>query len=264
MLFALLTSLTTLASSCVNYRDLVNFNEADLPASSPEAIRYAEPLEIQPNDLLRINVYSLDPLAAAPFNIEREGGFQMPMGGGDQLQVLELFHGYFVGEDGYIDFPALGSLEAAGKTIAELKADLRVRLEKYIKEPVVNIRYLNFKVTVLGAVNMPGVLRLTNPRVTVLEALGYAGDLTDYADRSDVLVIREVDGQREYAHLDLQTDDIFESDYFYLEQNDLIYVRPIPARTATVADPAQRIIQYGSGVLSVVALALTIILNNNN
>lgn len=245
-----------LCSSCVAHRELINFNEADLPDRSPEQIVNAMNLKVQPEDLLKITVHSLDPLAAAPFNIEQEG--QLQMGGNQGAQMLELFTGYFVDQGGYIDFPVLGRISVVGKTLEEVKIDLMGQLTEYLKDPVVNIRYLNFKVTILGEVNLPNTLRLTNKRVTLLEAIGMAGDLTDYANRTNILVIREEAGVRTYQRLNLQSDEIFTSPYFYLQQNDVVYVEPIQARVATVADPAQRIISYTTAVLSLTSLIIAL------
>ncbi len=257
-LFYLLFSGLLFFSSCVSHKELVNFNEANLPEGQPEQIINAMNITIQPEDLLRITVHSLDPLAAAPFNLE-EGNNNNRMAGGNQgTQQLELFTGYFVDQEGFIDFPVLGRIPVEGKTLEETKNDLINRLQTYLKDPVVNIRYLNFKVTVLGEVNVPGTLRLTNKRVTLLEAIGMAGDLTDYAQRNNVLVIREQDGSRTYERLNLQSDEIFTSPYFYLQQNDVIYVEPLRARVATVADPAQRIISYGSAALSLITLVIAL------
>ena len=245
-------------TSCVSHGELISFNQTDLPASSPEDIVNAMNIRIQPEDLLRITVHSLDPLSAAPFNIEQEGQNRQLGGGNQGSQQLELFTGYFVDQNGFIDFPVLGPIAVEGKTLEETKVMLVERLQRYLKDPVVNIRYLNFKVTVLGEVYAPGTLRLTNKRVTLLEALGMAGDLTVYAQRKNVLVIREMDGVRSYARLNLQSDEIFTSPYFYLQQNDVIYVEPLRARVATVADPAQRIISYSSAALSLVTLIIAL------
>ena len=248
-------------SGCVQYREIVSFDEGAIPAA-PEVIANDAPLEIRPDDLLRIQVHSFDPLAAAPFNLEPAGtgGAMMMQGGLQQLATLELFQGYLVDDDGNIDFPVLGPIEVVGLTLEELKGQLRRRLTEYLREPVVNVRILNLKVTVLGEVNVPGVIRLTNPRVTVLEALGLAGDLTNYADRSRLLVVREREGERVFAELDLRDPGVFASPYFYLEQNDLVYVRPIEARVATVADPGQRVLQYTSAILSAIAIVVAIVL----
>lgn len=247
-------------SSCVSHKELINFNEAQLPYGSPETILNALELKIQPEDLLRITVHSFDPLAAAPFNIEPEGqnlqiGNQIGQAGGNSL---ELFMGYFVDQEGFIDFPVLGRIEVAGLTLDQAKFKIYELLQPYLRDAVVNMRFLNFKITVLGEVNAPGAVRLTNKRVTLLEAIGMAGDLSNYANRTNVLVIREKEGSRQYARLDLQSAEIFTSPYFYLQQNDVVYVEPIRARVATVADPAQRIISYASAGLSIITLIIAL------
>ncbi len=253
----LLTSL----SSCVPHSELINFNEANLPEDQPEAIVNAMNLTIQPEDLLRITGHSYDPLAAAPFNVEPAGQQNMQgigQGGTGGNYTLELFMGYLVDQEGYIDFPVLGRIEVEGLTIEEAKLRIYELLQTYLKDPVVNMRYLNLKITILGEVQLPGVQRLSNKRVTLLEAIGMAGDLTDYANRSNILVIREEEGRRTYTRLDLQSAEIFTSPYFYLQQNDVIYVEPIQARVATVADPAQRIISYASAGLSIITLIIAL------
>ncbi|MCB9294252.1 MAG: polysaccharide biosynthesis/export family protein [Lewinellaceae bacterium] len=257
----LLLATALLLSSCVSHQELINFNAAQLPYDSPEDILNAMELKIQPEDLLRITVHSFDPLAAAPFNLEAEGQNNMMMGnqmGQGGANSLELFMGYFVDQEGFIDFPVLGRIEVAGLTLEQAKFKIYELLRPYLKDAVVNMRFLNFKVTVLGEVNAPGTVRLTNKRVTLLEAIGMAGDLSDYANRTNVLVIREREGSRQYARLDLQSAEIFTSPYFYLQQNDVVYVEPIRARVATVADPAQRIISYASAGLSVITLIIAL------
>lgn len=252
-------------SSCVSHQELINFKDAPLDTTSPEEILNALELKIQPEDLLRITVHSYDPIAAAPFNIEGQGQGQggmnmnqMQMQGQGGANSLELFMGYFVDQEGFIDFPTLGRVEVAGLTLDQAKFKLYELIRPFLKDAVINIRFLNFKVTVLGEVNAPGTIRLTNKRVTLLEVLGMAGDLSPYANRTNVLVMREREGSRQYARLNLQGADIFTSPYFYLQQNDVIYVEPIQARVATVADPAQRIISYASAGLSIVTLIIAL------
>lgn len=254
-------------SSCVQHRQLINFNEADLPEDTPEQIVNAMNLTIQPEDLLRIDVHSIDPLAAAPFNPGTGPDGQRPQNNMQMMQgnqgqsgnyMLELFQGYLVDQNGYIDFPVLGQLKVEGLTIEEAKGQIYELLQEYLKDPVVEMRFLNLKITILGEVNIPGVQRLSNKRVTLLEALGMAGDLSDYANRNNVLVIREEEGRRTYTRLDLQSAEIFTSPYFYMQQNDMIYVEPIQARIATVADPAQRIISYTTAGLSLISLIIAL------
>ena len=248
-------------SSCVSHQELINFNDAQLNFDSPENILNAIELKIQPEDLLRITVHSYDPIAAAPFNIEQEGqgGMNMnQMQGQGGSNSMELFMGYFVDKEGFIDFPTLGRVEVSGLTLDQAKFKIYNLIQPYLKDAVVNIRFLNFKVTILGEVNGPGTRRLTNKRVTLLEALGMAGDLTDYANRTNILIIREKEDSREYARLNLQNADIFTSPYFYLQQNDVIYVEPHQARVATVADPVQRFISYTTAGLSIITLIIAL------
>lgn len=245
-------------SSCVTHESLISFEDG-VPTMAAELIENQPPLRIQPNDLLRIQVHSINEEAAAPFNIEglgQQGGNQMMQQQGGA--GLERFIGYYVDEGGGIDFPVVGRIQLEGLTTEAAKDKIRNLVLPYLTDAVVNVRFLNFKVTVLGEVNAPGVLQLTNQRVTILEALGQAGDVTPYARRDNILIMRELNGERTYARLNLQDYAIFQSPYFYLKQNDVIYVEPQQARVATVADPAQRFISYGSGLLSIVTLIIAL------
>lgn len=259
----LLPLLTVLfLTGCVNHRELVSLPETELPADYVEEIVNAMELEIQPEDLLRIDVHSLSEKGAEPFNME--SGNQNPMMGGGMMQGgggmnnLELFMGYFVDQNGYIDFPTIGPVEVGGLTLLQAKEKLYELIRPRLKDAVINIRFLNLKINVLGEVNLPGAIRLTNKRVTILEAIGMAGDLTDYANRTNVLVLREKDGRRTVGRLNLQDRGILQSPYFYLQQNDVVYVEPTQSKIATVADPVQRVISYTSAGLSFISLIIAL------
>jgi polysaccharide export outer membrane protein len=264
--FVLFLVSTLFFTSCVSHKELVNFNNEEAPLEvGTEDIVNAMNLTIQPEDLLRIQVHSADKdqLAALPFNIELPNQQQNMVQQANQAgsggnYPIELFNGYLVDQEGNIDFPVIGKIEVNGLTLEEAKAKLVSLLEKYINIPIVNMRFLNLKITILGEVNNPGTIRLSNKRVTLLEAIGMAGDMSIYANRNNVLVIREENGKRTTARLDLQTAEIFTSPYFYLQQNDVVYIEPTKARIATVADPVQRFISYGSGVLSIVTLIIAL------
>ena len=251
----LYAALLLFCSGCVSYKELVNFKDVRVPQGKTEEIENSLELRIQPKDLLRIQVESVDPAAAIPFN---ENGISNGLGQVSN-QNLQLFQGYLVDEDGFIDMPLLGRIEAAGQTVESLQFLVRGKLKTYLRDPVVNVRYLNFKVTILGEVTVPGVVPLPNSRVTILDALGMAGDLTDYANRNSVLIVREQDGERSYKRINLQSDEIFNSEYYYLKQNDVIYVEPIKARTATVQDPGQRLVSYLAPVLSVASIVIALL-----
>lgn len=253
-LFGLLL-LATFASSCVTYDELLNFSEGEPYPDQPQEITDSPELEIQPDDLLSIRVYALDIEAALPFNVDPPNVNMNNMG----AQSMRPLFGYLVDNDGNIDFPILGSIRAGGLTTNELKASILEKLKNYLKDPVVTVRFLNFRVTVLGEVNNPGSFLVANERISVLDALGLAGDVTPYSDRNQVQVVREENGYRTYAVLDLQDREIFKSPYFYLQQNDMLYVQPLGERTASLRDQSQRALPYVSAGITLITLILTIV-----
>jgi polysaccharide export outer membrane protein len=262
-----LTSLSLLLglSACVQHHQLVSFPAKTSPFPATEALLNNIELRAQAHDLLRISVHSFNPEAAAPFSLDPLGAQQnqqmmiQQQGGGNQGNYgMELFNGYMVDPEGYINFPVLGRLKVGGLTLGQIDTLVTTATQPYLKDAVVNVRFLNLKITVLGEVGNPGIVRISNPRINLLEALGNAGDFTPYANRTNVLLIREENGQRTYQRLNFQAADLFRSPYFYLRQNDILYVEPLQAKVATVADPVQRAVSYGSGVLSIVTLLLAI------
>jgi polysaccharide export outer membrane protein len=177
-----------------------------------------EPI-IEPNDILYISVSSIDEEVTKPFKrtIASEGS---ATSNNIQLQ------GYLVDSDGNIRFPVLGSLSVMGKTRGTVEKELKTKLSEYIKDVVVDVRIINFKVTVIGEVKMPGVFRIKDERVTLPEAIALAGDFTEDGKRSEVTVIREVDGVRKVARIDFTKSDVFTSPFYFLKQNDIVYVEP--------------------------------------
>lgn len=251
----IIASLST--SSCVRYPELVSFAPIN-DSIPPEVIENFVDLRIAPQDLLSIKVSSYPPEAAEPFNLDPVGR-NMNLGNLQNTQNLGLFSGYLVDNEGYIDFPTIGPIKVAGLTTREIKNKVAEAIKPYLKESVVNVRILNFKVTISGEVNRPGTVTVANQRVTILEAIGLAGDFTNYANRANVLVTREEGGIRKYARLNLQSPEVFQSPYFYLQQNDYVYVEPIKARVATVADPFSRALSFGSAALSLVTIIVTLV-----
>jgi polysaccharide export outer membrane protein len=257
--------------SCVRYRDLVNFRESPLPVDQTERITQETTLKIQPNDLLQITVSAGDSeagqLAAAPFNqaspAQQQGGFfvqqqQQLATTGPASYPLELFNGYFVNSEGSVNMPTLGTVRLGGMTLAEAHTHLLALLAPYLEAPGIDIRFLNLKVTLLGEIARPGMLRLSNPRTTVLEAISAAGDLSSFANRRNVLLIREVDGQRSYYRLNLSRGELFASPAFYLRQNDIIYIEPLPIKIAATPDLISRIISYTTAGLSLLTLIIAL------
>ena len=184
--------------------------------------------KIQPDDLLSIFVSSVDMEAAGSFNLET---VVIPSPNGQSALAQRQQQFYLVDNEGNINFPILGTLKIGGLTKAQMLDLIISKLKKYLKDPVVNIRIVNFKVSVQGEVLRPGVITSSSERLTLPEALSLAGDLTIYGRRDNVLIVRELNGKKEYQRVDLTKSDFINSPYYYLSQNDLIYIEPNTAKS---------------------------------
>lgn len=205
---------------------------------------------IQPSDILTIVVTASDPKVLTPFSPLST----MPVGNMTQQTDLALRPTYTVDNEGNINFPILGKVRLGGLTRLEATEVLRKRLESYIQDPLININYSNFRISVLGEVLRPGSFVLPTERATVLEALGMAGDMTIRGVRNNVLLIREVDGQKQMHRLDLTKQDVLNSPYYYLAQNDVIYVEMNQAQMNN-----SKLGANSSIIVSVAGLLITVI-----
>ncbi|MEP6466256.1 MAG: polysaccharide biosynthesis/export family protein [Parafilimonas sp.] len=237
--FYLLIVLAGFLNSCTTPKNITYFQDlTDTSKIYTQIIKGTYEVQIQPDDILEIIVNSINADAAAPFNLGNTNFASAP----SILSVTTSIptiksnplstgsnatgSGYLVSKDGYIDIPILGSIQAKGLTITQLKDTLSYRLDKYLQDPIINVRLLNYKVTVLGEVKQPATYTIPSERLTVVDAIGMAGDLTIYGKRENVLLIREENGERKFVRLNLNSSNIFESPYYYLKQNDIIYVEP--------------------------------------
>ena len=186
--------------------------------------------KIQTDDLLTIVVSAQDPEVAAPFNLTATMT-PIPSGQAGQGQLQQQL--YLVDNQGLIQFPILGEIKAGGLTKTEFTTLLKSKLKNLIKDPIVNIRIVNFKVTVQGEVIRPGSFTVPSERITLPEALSLAGDLTIFGKRENIIIIREENGKRTHNIIDITKADFINSPYYYLSQNDLIYVEPNKAKTNT-------------------------------
>lgn len=223
--------------SCVNHKQLVNFNEGPAFPVGEQAIQMAENMRIQPDDLLEIGVYSQDPEAVAPFTLQGAGSLAKE---GNNISGSQ----FLVDNEGHISFPILGNVHLAGLSIEQARDTLKAKIEHFITNPIIHMRWLNFKFTVLGEVNKPATYTLQEQRISVLEAVGYAGDLTNYGNRKNILVIREQDGKRIFGRLNLQDRAVFNSPYYYLKQNDVVYIEPLKQKTGVVSDQATKALPW--------------------
>lgn len=215
---------------------------------------------IQSGDVLDIKVTAFDENAVRPFNLySMNNSTSTGQVNGQTAQLAP--QGYLVDNEGFIYFPVLGKLYIKGMTLAQLRADLEKRLLTYLAEPLVSIKQLNFNITVLGEVKKPG--QYTNPsdKITVLQALGLAGDMTDYGNRTNVKLIREEEGISKTYVIDFTDKNITSSPYYYMQQNDVLYVEPdmIKKKSANIDPNRGLVFQIGGVALGVASILISIL-----
>lgn len=255
----MLTLSALLVSGCTSYKKSLYLQNENVLNESLEGQLYD--FRIMPKDELTITVSTTDPEASAPFyrkigqSKESSGNSNIGMQNADLLS-------YLVDNNGCIDFPVLGMIKVLGLTNRECEALLRQKLQPYLKEvPNVTVRTSNYKFSVLGEVNAPGTYTTDAEKVTIFEALAQAGDMTLFSIRDDVQLLREDStGVRRVYHLNLNEADVAQSPYFYLQQNDVVYVKPTRAkvRTNTFNSNSSMWITLLSIVTSVTSLVLAI------
>lgn len=206
-----------LFASCEPRRNLVYFSEGNPNSKGSVSVPAAMEVKIQPDDILKISVNSLSVESNALFN---------PAGNEA---------GYKVDKAGNIGFPVVGSIKVDGLTLEQAQTKISKELDKYVKNSIVSVQFLNFKITVIGEVNRPNSFSITNDKVNVLEALGLAGDMTVYGKRENVLVIRQNGNERTMARINMNSRDVLNSQFFNLKQNDIVYVEPDRAKAASIS-----------------------------
>ena len=222
----LLLCLIAFLASCSAPKEVLYLQ--DIASIKEENIDKNYEVIIHKDDLLAILVNSKDPELALPFNMPVVT-YQI----GAQTTAQQRLLGYLVDQNGDIDFPILGKIHVEGLTRMQVTELIKQKLmsEDLIKDPIVTVQFLNFKVSVMGEVTRPGTFDISGDRITLLEALSMAGDLTIYGRRDRVAVIREKDGKRRILYHDLRSSDIFQSPCYYLQQNEIVYVEPNKAKT---------------------------------
>lgn len=238
-----------LSVGCTSQKKLTYFNGIDKNAADTinSKINFRYEGRIVSGDNLGITVSAQDPKAVANFNLPFVS-FSSP--GSDQIYAAQTLQPYTVDKEGNINFPVVGKIKAEGLTRTELVNVITNELKPYVQNPIVNLQFMNSTVTVLGEVNKPGQYPLANERTTLIDALGLAGDMTPYGKRENVLISREVNGKIEFARLNLNNGSIFTSPYFYVLQNDVIYVEPNSVKSVS----SQNIPLYLSSVSTLATL----------
>jgi polysaccharide biosynthesis/export protein len=252
ILYFLICSL--LITSCRPQRAVYNYLEDVNDTSFRKSVFITEPI-IQKNDLLSINITSasLDPKIDILYNqqvMQSATGIQ----GGGQIG------GYLVDVNGEIELPRLGKIKAEGLKKGELESIIKSKLEGQLTQPNVIVRFLNFRITVLGEVGTPGVLNIPTERLTILEAVGMAGGVTEFGQIKNVKILRENNGVRELGVLDLTSKEIFSSPYYQLQQNDVVLVDQTKYKLRqTEQERVTQQIGFVTGIISTVAIIVTLL-----
>lgn len=218
--------IVALLVSCGSVEDIAYFQGSDnITQAERENFEKKYEVVINPNDNLLITVNSINPEAVSIFNM-------VDLSKSTYASTIA-YQGYLVDNDGVINFPVIGKLNVGGLTKKQAIELLEGKISQYIEHPTVNIRFMNYKVSVLGEVNRPGSFNIEDEKITILEALSRAGDMTIYGRRDNVLVVRENEGVKDFARVNLKSVDVFTSPYYYLQQNDVVYVQPNAARASS-------------------------------
>ena len=234
--FALCVALALALCSCGSQKDLAYFQDAQTGALESAV---GQLNTIRSGDVLMISISSSNPELAIPYNLfsSRSQIANATSMANSSSRVISnvTYEGYTVNSEGDINFPVLGEIKVEGLTREQLSKKLQDMLKDVMPDPVATVSFINFYVTVIGEVARPGTYNFPGDRLTLLEAIGFAGDLTVYGERTKVMVIREENGERHVEVLNLKSKDIFNSPYFYLKQNDVVYVEPVGAKAKSVS-----------------------------
>ncbi|HVX25636.1 MAG TPA: polysaccharide biosynthesis/export family protein [Parafilimonas sp.] len=236
-------------SSCTPYKNIPYFTDFPDTAlrTSVKTAPFVSPV-IKPDDLLSITIETVDADISRLLNSANAVVQTSNLPPSANQQTIP---GYLVDKDGLVELPFVGKIKLAGYTTIQARDTITAAMSQYIKNPIVNIKFANFKVTVLGEVLRPSTYIMPTEKVSVLDALGQAGDLTIYGRREDVLVIRDtLDNQKNMVHLDLNSKNIMSSPYFYLQPNDVVYVEPNKAKAASTDAARNREITIAASVIS--------------
>ncbi|MGO4292608.1 polysaccharide biosynthesis/export family protein [Chitinophaga sp. RAB17] len=218
-----------------------------------EMATYTTPV-IQPDDILQVTIQTLDPASTALMNQQNSPNWSVGGTSGAAGAAAASSPGYLVDKLGFVTLPLVGKILVKGKTTGDVQEAIRAKAAEFYKDPVVNVRFINFKVTVLGEVTKPATYVMPNEKVTLLDAIGMAGDLTIYGKRENVLLIREIEGKKEFIRFNLNSSNLFTSPYYYLQQGDVVYVEPNKSKVVSTDAARLRNITIISSVLTLLVV----------
>lgn len=259
--FLLLLPLATILFSCKTSKQLTYFRDlSDTALLQTIPTAKAPAILLQPDDQVQLSISSPSPEASKFFNLmSANPSAQLSSTASTTSSSQSFLNLYTVSNEGLITLPVLGDVKAAGFTLEQLRQEVVMKLKPYLTNPIVSTRIMNFKVTVIGEVNKPFTVPVSGEKINVLEAIGASGDMTMYGSRKHVKVIRKLpDGNTEIARLDFNSSNTFQSPYFNLRQNDVVYIQPNKNKSFL----ANNTTFWASLLLSVASIVTVIITRN--
>lgn len=258
--FVAMMAMVLFLGSCSSYKKVPYFQNADSVSLAASRVLYDA--KIMPKDQLTITVLTTNPAASAPFNLSVSNTIST---NGQLNSGYGSLQGYLVDNEGYIDFPIVGKLHVEGLTKTECEEMIKEKVSPYLSEaenPIVTVRMASYRVTVIGEVNSPKVVPVTTEKMSIVEALATAGDLSIYGKRENILLIREDKfGEKSVHRLNLNDANIINSPYYYLQQNDVIYVEPnkIKAANSAIGSSTSIVISIIGILTSIASLVVNIL-----
>jgi len=240
--------------SCTTSKEIVYLQDIDQVKLNELTTRYEA--KIKKDDLLSIVVSGPDKQVVMPYNLTLSDGVNSSNIDPDRATLS-----YLVDSEGNINFPILGKIHVEGMTRSELVEMLTAEIRKDVKDPIVYVSFKNYKITVLGEVKNPGTYTMDSEKINIFQALGRAGDLQLTAQREGIILIREVEGTPTYHVIDLKSAEVMNSDFFFMQQNDVLYVPPSASRVAT-ANTATGIWSVAISSVTAAVAVVALILNN--
>ncbi|NII28894.1 hypothetical protein HB364_27700 [Pseudoflavitalea sp. X16] len=249
-----------LASSCGTNKNIPYFK--DIPDSlygSPKSIpsfAFKDPL-IQANDILQISILTLDPQVNNILTAANSTSYAVQPGSANLPATASAVTGFLVDKNGMVELPVIGKIQVAGLTTAVARDTIHNKVAAFYKDPVVNVRFANFNITVLGEVARPATYVVPSEKVSILDAIGMAGDLTIFGKRENVLLIRDSMGAKQVVRFDLNSSSTLLSPYFYLRQGDVVYVEPNKSKVASTDAVRTRNLTLAASGISLLIVILT-------
>jgi len=247
-------------SSCITNKKVPYFQDISdsvyLAPGKIKSLGFSDPV-IQPNDLLQVSILTLDPEANTALTANNTSSFSVQPGSSSSPASPSAINGFLVDREGMIEVPIIGKVKVSGLTTSIARDSIHQKVAQYYNNPVVNVRFVNFSITVLGEVGRPATYVVPNEKVSILDAIGMAGDLTIYGKRENVLLVRDSAGSKQYIRFNLNSSETFTSPYFYLRQGDMVYVEPAKSKIAATDAARTRNITLAATGLSLLIVIIS-------